>query len=480
LPYKWHIEVQTGDIIQRCTSDVEIVRSFVSAHIIEIARAIVLVVFAYGILFRIDAALSLVSFAFLPLIFLYSFIFLRKSAHRFLQADEAEGQLLAIAQENFTGVRVVRAFGRESHEVDKFGRQNEIFSNLWVKLGKMLSTFWGFGDFITGMQMIAICAFGAGRAASGNITVGEFIVFLTYNSMIIWPVRGLGRVLSEAGKAAVSLGRLVEILDAQPEADPPGALETSISGDIEFDGVSFSYGDAPVLRDVTFSLRRGMTLGVLGTTGSGKTTAAHLLCRLYDLEDGCGEIRVDGININRYNRRWLRKNIGMVMQEPFLYSRTIGENIASLSPGHSSEEIREAAAVAQIDDTIMKFSQGYDTIVGERGVTLSGGQRQRAAIARAILNSPPIMIFDDSLSSVDSETDAKIRAALARRVKGATTVIISHRMTSLSGADLVIVMEGGRIAEMGAPADLLKRNGIYRRISDMQRIVEGEISEAES
>jgi ATP-binding cassette subfamily B protein len=256
-------------------------------------------------------------------------------------------------------------------------------------------------------------------------------------------------------------------------------LETAIKGDVEFDGVSFSYGDTPVLRDVSFSAGRGMTLGILGATGSGKTTIAHLLCRLYDLEDGCGEIRVDGININRYNRRWLRRNIGIVLQEPFLYSRTIGENIASISSDRPLEDIREAAAIAQIDDTIMKFSQGYDTIVGERGVTLSGGQRQRVAIARAVLNSPPIMIFDDSLSSVDSETDAKIRAALARRVKGSTTIIISHRMTSLSGADLVIVMEGGRIAEMGAPADLLRQNGIYRRISDMQRIVEDEISEAE-
>jgi ATP-binding cassette subfamily B protein len=297
--------------------------------------------------------------------------------------------------------------------------------------------------------------------------------------MIIWPVRGLGRVLSEASKTGVSLGRLVEILDSPTETDPPGALEIPISGGIEFDGVSFSYGGTPVLRGVSFSVRRGTTIGILGATGSGKTTIAHLLCRLYDLKEGCGEIRIDGVNINRYKRRWLRQNIGIVLQEPFLYSRTIGENIASLSPDSSPDELREAAVVAQVDDAIMKFSHGYDTLVGERGVTLSGGQKQRVAIARAILNSPPIMIFDDSLSAVDSETDARIRAALARRVGSATTIIISHRMTSLSGADTVIVMEDGRIAEMGEPAELLKRDGIYRRISDMQRIVESEISEAE-
>ncbi|MDR1483164.1 MAG: ABC transporter ATP-binding protein/permease [Synergistaceae bacterium] len=479
LPYEWHIAIQTGDIVQRCTSDVEIIRNFLFTQLIEIVRAVAFVFFAYVMLFRVDVPLSLASFVFLLVIFLYSFLFLRANADRFLPVDEAEGQLLAVAQENFTGVRVVRAFGREAYEVGRFGRQNEIYADLWVKLGNMLSTFWGVGDFLTGMQMITICAFGAIRASSGNITVGEFMVFLTYNSMIIWPVRGLGRVLSEASKARASLGRLVEILGSPAESDPPGAIETPISGGIEFDGVSFSYGDTPVLRDISFSIRQGTTLGILGTTGSGKTTVAHLLCGLYNLEEGCGEIRIDGININRYKRRWLRQNIGIVLQEPFLYSRTIGENIASLTPGRSPDELREAAAVARVDDAIMKFPQGYNTLVGERGVTLSGGQKQRVAIARAVLNSPPIMIFDDSLSAVDAETDAKIRAALARRAGSATTIIISHRMTSLSGADTVIVMEDGRIAEMGGPAELLARDGIYRRISDMQRIVESEISEAE-
>ncbi|MDR1886242.1 MAG: ABC transporter ATP-binding protein/permease [Synergistaceae bacterium] len=478
LPYEWHIGIQTGDIIQRCTSDVEVVRNFIFTQLIEIVRAIVLVAFAYGILFQMNAALSLASFAFLTVIFLYSFVFLRMTAERFLVVDEAEGELLSIAQENFTGVRVVRAFGRERYEADRFARQNELYANLWVRLGNLLSTFWGFGDFITGMQMIMICAVGALQAASGGMTVGEFIVFLTYNSMIIWPVRGLGRVLSEASKTSVSVGRIREILDALPEADPPDALESPIDGDIEFDRVSFSYGDAPVLKDISFTVKRGTTLGIIGATGAGKTTLAHLMCRLYDLKDGCGEIRIGGVNINRYRRAWLRKNVGIVLQEPHLYSRTIGENVASLSGDISIEQIREASAISQIDDAVMQFAKGYDTLVGERGVTLSGGQKQRVAIARTILKAPPIMIFDDSLSAVDTETESRIRSAMARLAGGATVIVISHRITSLSGADVIMVMENGAIAEMGSQGELMAKNGIYRRIRDLQQSVEDEIEEA--
>jgi ATP-binding cassette subfamily B protein len=267
----------------------------------------------------------------------------------------------------------------------------------------------------------------------------------------------------------------MEILDAEPERDPDDAIETPIDGDIEFDRVSFSYGNAKVLDDISFTVRRGTTLGILGATGSGKTTVAHLLCRLYDLKDGEGQIRIGGVNVKRYGRAWLRKNVGIVLQEPFLYSRTIGENVAALSSNHTLEDIREAAATSQVDDAVMQFAGGYGTIVGERGVTLSGGQKQRVAIARTILKSPPIMIFDDSLSAVDTETDARIRAALSRRVKNATTIIIAHRITSISSADSVIVMDNGKIAEMGTPDELMARGGIYRRIRDMQQSVEDEL-----
>ena len=488
LPYKWHVDVQTGDIIQRCTSDVEVVRSFVASQLVEMVRAVVLVAFAYSILFPMNRVLAATSFVFLPVIFAYSFVFLRKVSARFLVADEAEGELLSIAQENFTGVRVVRAFGRERFEVDRFGEQNNLFADLWMKLGELLSTYWGLGDFLTGLQMVTICAVGAWQAAHGDLTLGEFIVFLNYNTMIIWPVRGLGRVLSEGSKAGVSLGRIEEIMDASREADSPDAIvpiagheRDPFEGDIVFDHVSFSYdGVNPVLRDVSFTAKQGATLGILGATGSGKTTVAQLICRLYDVEEGQGEIRIGGVDIRRFSRRWLRRNVGIVLQEPFLYSRTIRENIASLALHYTDEQIRAAASVAQVDEAIEQFAKNYDTIVGERGVTLSGGQKQRVAIARTLIGHPPIMIFDDSLSAVDTETDARIRAALSKRTKDVTTIIIAHRIATIAAADYVLVMEDGRVSEQGTPAELMALGGIFRRVSDMQRSVEDEVCSCET
>ena len=477
LPFAWHVTIQTGDIVQRCTSDVDIVRNFVFTQMIEMVRAVALVVFAYTMLFRMNFDLAVASFAYLPVVFFYSYIFLQKASARFLAADEAEGQLLAIVQENCSGVRVVRAFGRERHEAVKFAAQNELFASLWMKLGNMLSAFWGMGDLLTGLQMITICAAGTYQAAKGGLTVGEFMVFLSYNGMIIWPVRGLGRVLSEAGKTMVSLGRLREVLETTPETDPPDAIDSPISGDIEFDDVSFAYDGTPVLKNVSFTVKESTALGILGATGSGKTTVAHLLCRLYDLKEGEGTIRIGGVDIKRYKRRHLRKNVGIVLQEPFLYSGTIAENVAGLSKDPSIGQIREAAAIAQVDSDIERFAHGYDTIVGERGVTLSGGQKQRVAIARAVLKDTPIMIFDDSLSAVDTETDTRIRAALKERVRGVTTIIISHRVTTISGADLIMVMEDGRGAEIGTPSELMERGGIYKRVTDMQGAALGEIAE---
>lgn len=474
MPYEWHVKIQTGDIIQRCTSDIDVVRNFIANQLVEMVRTILLVFFAYYILFPMNFTMAMASFVFLPVMLAYSFVFLFKISNRFLVADEAEGQLLSVAQENLTGVRVVRAFGRERYEVDRFQKQNEHFSQLWVKLGNLLSMYWGSSDMLTACQMLAICGLGVYQSIAGNLTVGEFIVFLSYNSMTIWPVRGLGRILSEASKTGVSMARLCEVLNTPAEADAPCAAEQTVDGDIVYENVSFCYENQPVLKNVSFTIDKGKTLGILGGTGSGKTTVAHLLCRLYDIEDGNGKITIGGRDIKSFKRGWLRKNIGVVLQEPFLFSRTIGENIASLSPGYGIEDIRRAAEISCVDESITQFASGYDTIVGERGVTLSGGQKQRVAIARAILNNPPVMIFDDSLSAVDTETDAKIRAALSGRTSDTTTIIISHRITSISKADKIIVLDKGRVAEQGTHAELVALGGIYARVYDLQSSVEEE------
>lgn len=472
LPYSWHVKIQTGDIIQRCTSDVDVVRNFIQNQLPEMVRTILLVSIAYTILFSMNVPMSLASLVFLPVMFAYSFVFVFKISSRFLRADEAEGQLLSVAQENLTGVRVVRAFGRERFEVDRFQKENHHFADLWVKLGNLLGYYWSSSDMVTSLQMLTICVVGVYQAIEGRLTVGEFLVFLSYNSMTIWPVRGLGRILSEASKTSVSMGRLREILDTPEEADAPDATEAPVSGDIVYDNVSFSYDSIPVLENVSLTIKKGTTLGILGGTGSGKTTLAHLLCRLYDLEPDGGSISIGGTDITKIKRRWLRKNIGIVLQEPFLYSRTIKENISSLSSLHSLDEVRRAAEISCVDDSIDGFAKGYDTIVGERGVTLSGGQKQRVAIARAIINDPPIMIFDDSLSAVDTETDTRIRQALQERTNGTTTIIIAHRITSISKADKIMVLDKGKVLEVGTHDELLAQNGVYRRVYDLQSSVD--------
>ena len=476
MPYAWHVKIQTGDIIQRCTSDVQVIHRFVSGQLLDMLRTLLLVVFGYSILFPMNFVMALTSVLFLPIMFCYSFFFLRGVATRYQAADEAEGLLTAIAQENFTGVRVVRAFGRERYEVDRFDKQNHFYSDLWMNLGKLLSVFWSVGDAISGFQIISICVVGAFQAVAGNITVGGFMVFLIYSGMTIWPVRGLGRTLSEASKTGVSLGRIKEILDAEAEQDVPDADEAPVDGDIVFDHVSFSYDSQKVLEDISFTAEKGKVLGILGSTGSGKTTIVHLLCRLYDLPEDSGSIRIGGKKIEKFKRKWLRQNVGIVLQEPFLFSRSIRENIASLSNRYSLDEVRTAARIASVDDSITQFAEGYDTMVGERGVTLSGGQKQRVAIARTVIQNPPIMIFDDSLSAVDTQTDVRIRSALQERTKDVTTILIAYRVTSLSQADKIIVLDEGKIAEMGSHEELMELGGIYRRIHDIQEsIVEEEV-----
>ena len=469
LPMKWHDKHQTGDIIQRCTSDVEVIRNFVVTQLLEVFRTVFLVVVSFSIMVSMNVKLSLVVLLFVPLVVAYSGIFYRLIARRFTDADEAEGALSTVVQENATGVRVVRAFGREKFEMERFREKNDIFANLWIRLGTLSGLYWGVGDLITGLQVVTIIVLGAVEAVQGTITVGEFIAFASYNTTLVWPIRGLGRILSDMSKAGVSFERVDYIIRASEEAYQEENREENRSFDIRFSHVNFAYEDGhPVLSNLDFSIPQGSTLGILGGTGSGKSTLVQLLNRLYELQEGQGEITLGGKNIREIPLEWLRNNIGIVLQEPFLYSRTIKENIAASVPDATMEEIRQAAKIACVDDTIMSFPDGYDTLVGERGVTLSGGQRQRVAIARMLLQKAPIMIFDDSLSAVDSQTDAKIRKALSESCKNATVILISHRITTLMGADQILVLNQGKIQEQGTHEELISREGIYRQVYEIQ------------
>lgn len=469
LPYRWHVQHQTGEIIQRCTSDVEVIRNFFTNQLLEVIRIVFMIVYYLVIMFSMNGKIALISAIFIPIVLLYSIIFYSKISKRFQAADEAEGVLSTAVQENLTGVRVVRAFGRERLEVDRFNVKNQRFSTLWVELGKLMSVYWALGDLITGLQIMAVIAVGAAFAAGGQITLGTLLAFISYNSALTWPIRSLGRTLSEMSKSGVSIDRVAYILRAEEEKILPDAKTPPMDKDITFDNVTFSYeGMKPVLSHLSFTIPAGSTFAILGGTGSGKSTIAALLDRLYDLPEESGCISIGGVNIKDIRQDYLRQNIGLVLQEPFLFSRSIGENIAITHPGAGISGIRGATTIACVDEAIDTFTDGYDTIVGERGVTLSGGQKQRVAIARMLMQEAPVMIFDDSLSAVDAETDTKIRAALKERMGSATVILISHRITTLMQADKILVLEDGALSELGTHQELISRPGIYKDIYDIQ------------
>lgn len=469
LPAAWHDKNQTGDIIQRCTSDVEVIRNFVVTQLLEVFRTVFLIGVSFAMMCSMNRKLSGIVLLFVPAIVAYSAIFYRLIARRFTDADEAEGELSTVVQENATGVRVVRAFGREQYEMERFRKKNDAFAKLWIRLGTLSGLYWGMGDLITGLQVITVIVVGALEAVNGNISVGEFIAFASYNTALVWPVRGLGRILSDMSKAGVSFERVDYIIKAGEEPYGQKEKEKLSNFDIEFSHVSFSYEEGQqVLSDVSFHIPQGKVFGILGGTGSGKSTVTQLLARFYELKEGEGKISLGGQDIRKIPLETLRRNVAMVLQEPFLYSRTIRENIAASNPEATFEEIRNAAKIACVDDAIMSFPDGYDTLVGERGVTLSGGQRQRVAIARMLLQKAPVLIFDDSLSAVDAETDSLIRKALSVHMKGSTVILISHRITTLMAADEIMVLKQGRAEEMGTHSELIAKNGIYRKIYEIQ------------
>lgn len=467
VPYDYHKHVSTGDLIQRCTSDVETVRRFFGVQLLEIARTLVVMGMTIAIMSTIDGRMTLISMISFPFLIGTSFFYFKRIMNVFREADEAEGVLSNIIQEGLTGVRVVRAFGQQKSEMDKFESTHKVYSNLNFKLTRQMGIFWGGTDAMSYMQICITLCFAAFFAAKGELTVGNVMLFTSYSAMVMWPVRSLGRVLADMGRATVALDRLQEIMDVPLEKEPGRAEEPDLGGDIVFDNVCFGYDYYDeVLKNVSFTVKEGSTVAILGSTGSGKSSLVQLLQRLYTTT--AGSITINGTNVNDIDKKYLRRNIGIVLQEPFLYSRTIMENIRIVDPEASEEEVYAAAKTASVHDSIIGFEKGYDTLVGERGVTLSGGQQQRVAIARTLMQNTPILIFDDSMSAVDTETDAQIRKALKGRKGTNTMFIISHRITTLCEADQILVLEDGKLTQQGTHEELLKQDGLYRRIAVIQ------------
>lgn len=480
LPFAYHVKAQAGELIQRCTSDVDTIRRFLAVQVMEVVNTVLMVVIAMSILLPRSVPITLYSLILVPPLFCFATWFFKMVHKSFEVADEADGVLNAVLQENLSGVRVVRAFGQQEREVEKFDRVNNDLRKKNLRLNELLAIYWGGGDAISMTQTLLTLVVCIIYACNGWITVGTLIVFTSTLGMLLFPIRQLGRTLSDAGKAMVSMKRVQAILHEKAEPDEPNALKPDLHGDIVFDHVSFAYPDdnVPVLRDVSFTIPAGKTAAVLGGTGSGKSTMMYLLQRLY--APTSGKITIGGVDIQQIDRKYLRAHVGLILQEPFLYSKSIRENVGITAPEQEAERIEHAADIASASGFIAKADKGWETVVGERGVTLSGGQKQRIAIARTLLKDNNILIFDDSLSAVDTETDAQIRAALRHEQKDVTTLIISHRVTTLSQADLILVLENGQITQQGTHAELCSQPGLYQRINSIQNALEEELTQAKA
>lgn len=477
LSFAYHAETDTGELIQRSTSDVDAMRRFYADQAIGVGRIILLFLVNFAAIYLLHPRLAWLSIIVVPMVVAVSLFFFKKVSDAYEAYQEQDAVLSTTLQENLTGVRVVKAFARQEYEIKKFEADNLEKFFRGKKLLTMHSLFWPVSDILCGLQMLGGFYAGAMMAINNEISFGTYLAYAGLVIWIIFPMRNLGRLIVQMSTGMVSFNRIMEIIkqDREPLDDGDYSPAGKIKGNIDFKDVCFEYEKgSEVLRGINFECRAGQSIALLGSTGSGKSTLVNLLPRFYDYNGG--SILLDGVELNRYPRRFLRQQIGIVEQEPFLFSRTIRENITyGVGRQILEEEIEKAARAAAIHDVILSFPKGYDTLVGEKGVTVSGGQKQRIAIARTLLKDPRILILDDSTSSVDTETEAEIREALQNLMRNRTTFIIAHRIQSIMNADLILVLDKGQIIQKGTHETLAAQPGMYRDIYDIQTRIDVEL-----
>lgn len=473
LDYEYHAKAETGDLIQRCTTDIENVMNFISEHFITVTRVFFILIVTVSLMIQLNLFMSLVSMILIPVIFTYSYLFFRRVQKAFEAQEETDARISGVLQENLTGIRVVKAFARQEYETKKFDKANKEHKDKTMDIILAMSQYWGFSDGLSFLQISVVLGFGSYFVVTGVFGLGMIIAFFSYVERLMWPVKQLGRLLAETGRTAVSLKRLLEVLNNNVEVLDENKSKPEILGSIEFKDVSFSYPNGTkVLDHVSFKIEPGQTLAIIGPTGAGKTTLVNLLQRLYDTYTGL--ILLDGIDIQSIDKRYLRKRVSLILQEPFLFNKTVKENLGFAKKSYDDSDIYRTAELSCIHSSIEEFEKGYGTMVGEGGVTLSGGQKQRIAIARTLIQENPIVIFDDSLSAVDTETDRVIRSNLQDGRVKPTSIIISHRISTVREADQIMVLEKGRVTALGNHNEIKSLDNLYKRILDIQSEIEEE------
>ena len=479
LSFAYHDKTPTGDLIQRATSDIDALRRLLAEQAIGIGWVVMRFTINFTAIWVMSSQLALLSVVIVPFVLLTAIFFFKRISDRYEEFQAQEAKLSTTLQENLSGIRVVRAFARQPFEQDKFEEDNWEKFKRGKRLIMMHAIYWPSTDLIVAGQLLLSYFVAATMAINGTISVGTYIAYMGLLGWIIWPIRHLGRLVVDMSKGLVSFDRIRMVLREDREPLDEGSYHPSapLKGDIRFENVAFAYegeSDATVLHDLSFHCPAGKAVALVGGTGSGKTSLINLLPRFYEYTGG--SIQLDGVELNQYPRTYLRRQIGLVQQEPFLFSRTIRSNITyGVGRDVSDEEVEAAARAAVIHDVILTFPDGYNTLVGEKGVTLSGGQKQRLTLARTLLQDPRILVLDDATSSVDTETEAAIRDALEQLIPGRTTFIIAHRIQTVMNADLILVLQNGRVVQCGDHDTLITQDGIYQEIFNLQSRIEDEL-----